>query len=187
MATIWKDGIDKNAGTQSFLHCHMDYIGYVIKTNILPNFLNGEYQFIIILPIDKFNNKFIKALLNSIFKCFSRHLTRNVLFFHPGALVPRQSSHYYLPLSDNWWRIIMETCVVLLTGYFIFCEISQIRSCKRRHNSWRLWKMQYMEKDLKFCHPRYCSIFFDIYFLTLFTAPESQRQEICSKRQEFPK
>ena len=36
-----------------------------------------------------------------------------------GILIPRDRN-YYSPMSENWWRLVLELIGLLLTGYFIF-------------------------------------------------------------------
>ena len=49
-----------------------------------------------------------------------------------ALLIPCHPDEYYHPLKDNWWRVVLEVVAVLLTCYFILCEITQIRSGERR-------------------------------------------------------
>lgn len=71
-----------------------------------------------------------------------------------GILIPRDRK-YYSPISSNWWRLVLELIGVVLTGYFIFMEISQLRLTEKVHNRWRQWRTRHVEKDLQYCHPRW--------------------------------
>uniref|UniRef100_A0A7M5WS19 Ion transport domain-containing protein n=1 Tax=Clytia hemisphaerica TaxID=252671 RepID=A0A7M5WS19_9CNID len=71
-----------------------------------------------------------------------------------GILIPRDH-RYYTPFSDMWWRPVLEISGVSLTIYFIFMEISEVRSNEKKHNNWRQWRTRHMEKDLEYCHPRW--------------------------------
>ena len=64
-------------------------------------------------------------------------------------------SNYYQPPSKYWWRIVMEGFAVSLTVYFFLQEFLEIRSSKRSHKRWQAWRVRELEKDLKFCHPRW--------------------------------
>ncbi|XP_065663270.1 uncharacterized protein LOC100211734 [Hydra vulgaris] len=71
-----------------------------------------------------------------------------------GIFIPRDRN-YYSPLSKNWWRLVLEINGVMLTGYFIFMELSQLRKIENAHNMWRQWRTKHVEKDLRYCHPRW--------------------------------
>ena len=58
-------------------------------------------------------------------------------------------------MSDNWWRLVLELIAVLLTCYFIYSEISQLRITEKVHNRWRQWRTRHVEKDLQYCHVRW--------------------------------
>ena len=49
----------------------------------------------------------------------------------------------------------MEVLGIVLILYFIFQEITQIRSLERVHHSTVAQRIEYIEKDLQFCHPRW--------------------------------
>ena len=71
-----------------------------------------------------------------------------------GILIPRENT-YYTPIVDNLWRIIFEGIGVILTVYFVICEINVLKSFKRCHFRWRQWRTRLLNEDLKFCHPRW--------------------------------
>jgi len=73
-----------------------------------------------------------------------------------GIFIPRgEKLIYYDPISENWWRLVLELIGLCLTGYFIFMEISQLRIIEKAHNRWRQWRTRHVEKDLQYCHPRW--------------------------------
>ena len=73
-----------------------------------------------------------------------------------GILIPRDNEHFYIPLTDNWWRVIMEAVGVILTIYFLFSEITLLKSGEKSHNCWRHWRSQHVEKvSLRFFKTQY--------------------------------
>ena len=44
-----------------------------------------------------------------------------------GILIPRKGESFYIPLKENWWRIILEIIVVVLTVYFLISEINLLK------------------------------------------------------------
>ena len=72
-----------------------------------------------------------------------------------GIFIPREGESFYTPLSNNWWRVVFEVIGVLLTVYFLVSEILIVKSTERSHFAWTQWKTKNLQKDLKFCHPRW--------------------------------
>jgi hypothetical protein len=67
----------------------------------------------------------------------------------------REDTNYYNPLSKYWWRIVLETIVCSMTVYFILQEFLEISTSKKTHRKWQCWRIQELQKDLHFCHPRW--------------------------------
>lgn len=64
-------------------------------------------------------------------------------------------THYYNPPSTYWWRIVLETLACAMTLYFICIEFFEITASKEAHERWKTWRMREIDRDLKFCHPRW--------------------------------
>ncbi|XP_065055381.1 transient receptor potential cation channel subfamily A member 1-like isoform X4 [Rhopilema esculentum] len=72
-----------------------------------------------------------------------------------GIFLPRHGEKYYSPISETWWRLVLEVFGVLMTVYFIFSEIRQVRQEERNYNQWRQWRTRQVERDIDYCHPRW--------------------------------
>lgn len=75
-----------------------------------------------------------------------------------GISLPRTSTaswSYYDPPSESWWRIVLESLAVSITALFIWQEIAEMRQSRRQHDRWKNWRIEEMNRDLKYCHPRW--------------------------------
>ena len=66
-----------------------------------------------------------------------------------------QTNDYYQPPSAYWWRIVLEVVACAMTFYFVFLEFLEIRASKNEHQKWQNWRICELERDVKFCHPRW--------------------------------
>lgn len=67
----------------------------------------------------------------------------------------REDGNFYSPVSKYWWRIVLETIACSMTVYFILQEFLEISASKKAHRKWQYWRIKELQKDLKFCHPRW--------------------------------
>ena len=72
-----------------------------------------------------------------------------------GFTFPPDGESYYVPLSEKWWRVVLEAVVLLLTTYFFVVEVRLMRRLETSHSAWIAWRCNQLENDLKFCHPRW--------------------------------
>lgn len=74
-----------------------------------------------------------------------------------GLTSPYDGTSEYMKgdLKDKWWRVLLESSAVLLTLYFIAQEIYEWRCSVRQHHKWGEWRSAEIQKDLKYCHPRW--------------------------------
>lgn len=63
--------------------------------------------------------------------------------------------NYYYPLKDYIWRIVLESIACCMTLYFICLEFLEISASKKLHRNWKRWRIDELDKDLKFSHPRW--------------------------------
>ncbi|XP_028415191.1 transient receptor potential cation channel subfamily V member 5-like [Dendronephthya gigantea] len=75
-----------------------------------------------------------------------------------GITLPRTAAttySYYDPPSKYWWRIVLESLAVSITALFICQEIAEVRNSRRQHEKWKTWRIGELNRDLKYCHPRW--------------------------------
>ena len=70
-----------------------------------------------------------------------------------AVLHPNDVSTYYTPLTQYWWRIVLESFAVLLTFNEIKNEIRDYIQSRNDHHLWKKWKVANLQRDVKFCHP----------------------------------
>lgn len=64
-------------------------------------------------------------------------------------------TNYYKPPRDYIWRIVLESLACCMTLYFICLEFQEISASKKSHRNWKRWRIDELEKDLQFSHPRW--------------------------------
>ena len=62
---------------------------------------------------------------------------------------------FYDPIEEHWWRILLEGFGIFLLLYFIYNEIAQIKALGRAHHTNVARRVNYIERDLHFCHPKW--------------------------------
>ncbi|EDO49167.1 predicted protein, partial [Nematostella vectensis] len=72
-----------------------------------------------------------------------------------GITKADKPSEYYQPISEKWWRIGLYVFAVLMTFNEIRREISDILFSKKEHRLWMKWRETELQRDLKYCHPRW--------------------------------
>lgn len=72
-----------------------------------------------------------------------------------GVTHPANVDSYYLPLSENGWRIPLEAAVVLLTFNEIRKEIKEFYQSRRENKKFISWRKKEIKRDLIYCHPRW--------------------------------
>lgn len=88
----------------------------------------------------------------------SLHLLFCLLWTIIGITLPRTAAtswSYYNPPSKFWWRIVLESLAVSITALFIWQEIAEVRQSQRQHKQWQKWRIGELNRDLKYCHPRW--------------------------------
>jgi len=71
-----------------------------------------------------------------------------------GVSVPDDGA-YYLPLTDNWWRITLETIGVLMTIYFMITQYTEARKVIKGQAAFKNWHYNSVDRDVEFCHPKW--------------------------------
>ena len=69
--------------------------------------------------------------------------------------VPQDVNKFYSPLSENWWKVVIEMVFLIITFNEIRKEVKEYYRSKKQ--SWKLikWRKKEVERDLAFCHPRW--------------------------------
>eukprot|EP00794_Sanderia_malayensis_P014065 gene14065-15531_t len=71
-----------------------------------------------------------------------------------GVTLPRNRK-YYEPISTRWWNVTLESIAVVWTIYYIFIEFWEYKSSFLSNTKWKEWRGKELERDLRFCHPRW--------------------------------
>ncbi|XP_072170292.1 uncharacterized protein [Diadema setosum] len=56
---------------------------------------------------------------------------------------------------EDIWRLVLEICGVALTVYQIALELKEFNDSKNLFMSWKNWRINDIERDFKYCHPRW--------------------------------
>lgn len=72
-----------------------------------------------------------------------------------GVTQPLDPAQHYTPLNEKWWRLFIEICVILLTINEIRIQIVNTFVNRKEHVQWKAWKIEDLERDLEYCHPRW--------------------------------
>ncbi|CAL1548535.1 unnamed protein product [Lymnaea stagnalis] len=71
-----------------------------------------------------------------------------------GIVVEYDKRHIY-DLPDDGWRIFLFVFAALLTFYQIYEEVMEFKRSQNVHTEWENKRTADIEKDLKYCHPRW--------------------------------
>lgn len=69
--------------------------------------------------------------------------------------VPQEVNKFYSPLSENWWKIVIEVIFVVITFNEIRKEVKEYYRSKKQSSTFIKWRKKEVERDLAFCHPRW--------------------------------
>uniref|UniRef100_H2ZHL3 Ion transport domain-containing protein n=1 Tax=Ciona savignyi TaxID=51511 RepID=H2ZHL3_CIOSA len=61
----------------------------------------------------------------------------------------------FLGNTFDWWRVLLWVIASLFTTYYIVYEVKEIWLSKRRFQKWKDWRESEIQRDLKFCHPKW--------------------------------
>lgn len=78
-----------------------------------------------------------------------------VLWTFLGVTQPMDAAQHYTPLNSKWWRLFIEICVILLTINEIRIQLVNTFINRKEHTRWKAWKIEDLERDLEYCHPRW--------------------------------
>ncbi|XP_028400248.1 transient receptor potential cation channel subfamily V member 3-like isoform X2 [Dendronephthya gigantea] len=68
---------------------------------------------------------------------------------------PEQGEDFYSKFSDRAWKITIGVVIILMTLFDIGKQIQATLKSRRSQRDWVRWKIEQLEYDLKFCHPRW--------------------------------
>lgn len=88
--------------------------------------------------LDIFPN-FVLAILYTVFACS----------------MPQDVSAFYTPLSQQWWKIVIEIVFALIMLNEIRKEVKEYYRSKKQSRKLIKWRRKEVERDLAFCHPRW--------------------------------
>ena len=83
------------------------------------------------------------------------NLLLTILYTVIGVIYPTDVTNYYQPLATNFWRLILDFVVVLLTANEIRKEVKEYYRSKREYTKWKQWRTREVQRDFQFCHPRW--------------------------------
>ena len=72
-----------------------------------------------------------------------------------GVTQPASAKSYYTPITQHWWRILLEVVVGCLTLYEIFRALVDYRQCHRGSKKLKMARAAQIQRDIQFCHPRW--------------------------------
>ncbi|KAH9499868.1 hypothetical protein Btru_076794 [Bulinus truncatus] len=78
-----------------------------------------------------------------------------ILLWTVIGVVVEYDKRYYYNLPDDTWRIILFILAALMTFYQIYEEIMEFKRSQNFHNKWEEKRNKDIDRDLKFCHPRW--------------------------------
>ena len=69
--------------------------------------------------------------------------------------LPKSPAQFYSPLSTQWYRIVLESIVVIALLYWIKEEFWEYFSSHRKYGHYVQWREKELSRDLEYCHPRW--------------------------------
>ena len=90
------------------------------------------------------------AVLDLVF-----NLIYTILWSIVGVTLPRHGKELYLPLKKNILTITIHGLIVLFTLFEIKRQIAQTVHVRRKLVRWREWRVEQLEQDKQYCHPRW--------------------------------
>lgn len=78
-----------------------------------------------------------------------------ILYTILACSVPQDVNNFYTPLSDNWWKIVIEVVFLAITFNEIRKEVKEYYRSKKQSRKLIKWRRKEVERDFAFCHPRW--------------------------------
>ena len=78
-----------------------------------------------------------------------------ILYTILACTVPRDVHNFYTPLTETWWKIVIEIVFVAITFNEIRKEVKEYYRSKKQSKALKKWRKKEVERDLAFCHPRW--------------------------------
>lgn len=78
-----------------------------------------------------------------------------ILYTVFACSMPRDVSAFYTPLSQQWWKIVIEIVFLLIMLNEIRKEVKEYYRSKKQSRKLIKWRRREVERDLAFCHPRW--------------------------------
>lgn len=119
-----------------------------VQNNHFELIMHPVFQRLINVKWEKFGKTgaWFSLILNIVFA---------ILWTFLAVTQPIDVSQHYTPLSQKWWRLFIEIVVILLTINEIRIQVVSTFTGRKEHTTWRAWKIEDLERDLEFCHPRW--------------------------------
>nr|XP_054772707.1 uncharacterized protein LOC129280722 [Lytechinus pictus] len=85
-----------------------------------------------------------------------KQLLFNLLFILMWTVLALSlESPFDVEIPSDIWRLVLEACGCLLTIFQIIVELKDYFDSKSAYLKWKKWKINDIEKDFKYCHPRW--------------------------------
>lgn len=78
-----------------------------------------------------------------------------VLYTILACSMPQDVSTFYTPLSQMWWKIVIEIVFAAIMFNEIRKEVKEYYRSKKQSQRLIKWRRKEVERDLAFCHPRW--------------------------------
>lgn len=78
-----------------------------------------------------------------------------VLYTILACSMPQDVSSFYRPLSEQWWKIVIEIVFAFIMLNEIRKEVKEYYRSKKQSRKLIKWRRKEVERDLAFCHPRW--------------------------------
>ena len=78
-----------------------------------------------------------------------------ILYTILACSVPQNVDNFYIPLSKNWWKIVIAIVFLAITLNEIRKEGKEYYRSKKQSKKLMKWRRKEVERDFAFCHPRW--------------------------------